>query len=208
MPKRTFLNLSTDRILLIDNTLVEVFSSKHLSQVKVSEIVEKLVIARGTFYKYFTDLEDSYHYIVKKISISIHTDILNSINAEKQDFFSGIKHYLIWCSQLDHQNSYWRKIELLTQSNDLSAFKRETDALNANILQEWIKLLAINDFCVEKSTEAVSFLYFIMALVTDTLAELTVNLWNTEKLITEFDLKVQWIKQGINRKEENEWIPN
>ena len=33
-------------------------------------------MSRGSFYKYFEDLEDAYQYIIKKNSAIIHQDIL------------------------------------------------------------------------------------------------------------------------------------
>ncbi|MBP2098214.1 TetR family transcriptional regulator [Enterococcus rivorum] len=200
MPKSTFLNLNDTKKSQIDHVLVDVFSSQHISQVKVSEIVAKLDISRGSFYKYFTDLEDSYNYIIKKISIAIHMDILEHIYQEQENFFEGVKKYLVWCSQLDPESNDWHKIELLTQSHDLSSYKRENSSVNSPMIQEWIKLLKINHFHIQESQEAVSFLYFFMTLVTNTLAELLVNHWDTDELIEEFDHKVQWIKNGIYRK--------
>ena len=51
--------------------LLENFYNCHVSQVKVSEIVEAMQMSRGAFYKYFQDLEDAYTYLIHKCSISV-----------------------------------------------------------------------------------------------------------------------------------------
>ncbi|MFC7055104.1 TetR/AcrR family transcriptional regulator [Enterococcus alcedinis] len=89
MPKETFLNLPTERQQRIDTILLDVFFNKHLSQVNVSEIVEKMQMSRGAFYKYFEDLEDAHHYIVKKYSAIIHQDILQYAMMDESNFLRG-----------------------------------------------------------------------------------------------------------------------
>lgn len=69
MPKDTFINLPIERQSRIETILLDIFSEKHLSRVNVSEIVEKMQMSRGSFYKYFEDLEDAYQYIIKKIQL-------------------------------------------------------------------------------------------------------------------------------------------
>lgn len=96
MPKETFFNLSNAKKQRIDDLLLEIFCSQHISQVKVSEIVDKMGMSRGAFYKYFQDLEDAYLYTIKSSSHIVHQDILKFISENKQHFFLGIEKYLEW----------------------------------------------------------------------------------------------------------------
>ena len=66
MPKQTFYNLSEDKRNLIDEVLKDEFSTKPFKDCNVKNIVERLSIARGSFYQYFDDLMDSYFYILDK----------------------------------------------------------------------------------------------------------------------------------------------
>ena len=63
MPKDTFYNLDQEKKQKVINVLHEEFSQKPFSEVNVKSIVEKIGIARGSFYQYFENLEDSYFYI-------------------------------------------------------------------------------------------------------------------------------------------------
>ena len=69
MPKDTFYNLDKEKKKKITDELIYEFSDKPFSQVNIKTIVENLGIARGSFYQYFNDLEDSYFYMWIKISV-------------------------------------------------------------------------------------------------------------------------------------------
>ena len=60
MPKATFFNLSNEKRKKIVKVLTEEFEKKNIQEATVKEIVQKLGIARGSFYQYFETLEESY----------------------------------------------------------------------------------------------------------------------------------------------------
>lgn len=64
MPKDLFLRLSDDKKEKIYNACLEEFNKYPFQKAKVSHIVEKLGIARGSFYQYFEDLKDCYFYVL------------------------------------------------------------------------------------------------------------------------------------------------
>ena len=53
MPKETFSIYRTQKKQRIDDLLLEIFCSQHISQVKVSEIVDKMGMSRGAFINIF-----------------------------------------------------------------------------------------------------------------------------------------------------------
>ncbi len=71
MPKSTYLNLSDSRKEEIMEAAREEFSNHTLETASVANIIRKLNIARGTFYKYFDDLEELYFYFfrLKKLNL-------------------------------------------------------------------------------------------------------------------------------------------
>lgn len=56
MAKDTFYNLNEEKQDRIFKVLKDEFESKPFNEVTVKSIVEKLSIARGSFYQYFTTL--------------------------------------------------------------------------------------------------------------------------------------------------------
>jgi len=199
MPKETFLNLSQNKKQRIEQILLEKFYNRHISQVKVSEIVEAMQMSRGAFYKYFQDLEDAYFYLIHKYAMEIHGDILASISQHKQDFFLGIENFLIYCSKLDRNERYWQMLQLLTQSSHSQMTKRKALSPSSPMFSQWLGLLKHNHFAINSYEEALSFLYFIMNLVMDALTDCIVNNWSTEELVQDFRFQKKWLLQGIKQ---------
>lgn len=93
MPKEASFNLSNTEKRRIDDLLLEIFCSQHVSQVKALEIVDKMGVSCDAFCKYFQDLEDAYLYTIKSSSHIVHQDILGLISENKQHLFLGIEKY-------------------------------------------------------------------------------------------------------------------
>ena len=197
MPHDTFLNLSDTKKQTIDSILLNTFYDQPISQVSVSEIVAQMKMSRGAFYKYFEDLEDAYTYIINKYAVLIHQDIIKYIQNDRNQFFIGIEKYLIWCSQLDHDNEYWKSLRLLTESNDLSAYKRFPLAKDSPLVTQWTDILVASQIIIENHEEAISFLFFIMELVMNSLTGYIANDWTTEELVTDYRYRVKWITYGL-----------
>lgn len=197
MPKSTFLNLPNEKKQRLIEILLENFSARHISQVKVADIVEDMAMSRGAFYKYFEDLEDAYTYTIQYYSIQIHRDILKYISQNKQDFFQVIENYLAWCSELKQKSSYWQAIRFLTRSDDFTNHQRTKPSAESGRLKEWFKLLKANGFHITSEEEAISFLYFVMDLVINSLTDYIANDWTTDELLQDYRYKVKWLQKGL-----------
>lgn len=197
MPKSTFFNLPNEKKQRLIEILLENFSARHISQVKVADIVEDMAMSRGAFYKYFEDLEDAYTYTIQYYSIQIHRDILKYISQNKQDFFQGIENYLAWCSELEQKSSYWQAIRFLTRSDDFTNHQRTKPSAESGRLKEWFKLLKANGFHITSEEEAISFLYFVMDLVINSLTDYIANDWTTDELLQDYRYKVKWLQKGL-----------
>lgn len=197
MPHDTFLNLSDDKKNSIENILLNIFFKQPISQVKVSEIVSEMKMSRGAFYKYFTDLDDAYTYVINKYALIIHQDIITYIQNDKNQFFLGIEKYLIWCSELNHESDYWKSLRLLTESNDLSAYKRFPLTEDSPLLTKWTDILETNQIMMKDYDESIAFLFFIMELVMNALTGYIANDWSTEELVQDYRYRVKWITKGI-----------
>ena len=90
MPSTTFENLNLQKKELITNALLTEFSQHSLASAQVARIVKQAGIARGAFYKYFTDLTEAYQYLYQVAILEIHTPIkafVDEINGSKyRDF--------------------------------------------------------------------------------------------------------------------------
>ena len=93
MAKKTFENLEKEKKEKIYERLKEFFEEEDLKNINVSGIVKKLNIARGSFYQYFEDLEDSYFTVLKKETGEIHHKFFNLYKENKEDMGKTFKAY-------------------------------------------------------------------------------------------------------------------
>jgi len=77
MPKNTFYNLPEEKKEKIIAAAKEEFTIFPLYKARVSNIISKAGIPRGSFYQYFVDLEDLYFYVIDK-----YLDNIYSVGAE------------------------------------------------------------------------------------------------------------------------------
>ncbi|MEJ6400108.1 TetR/AcrR family transcriptional regulator [Nicoliella lavandulae] len=82
MPTKTFTNLNQTKQDAVFNALLNEFSQYKLSEAQVARIIKDCDIARGSFYKYFGDITDSYNYTLKRVLDKVHFDVFTMIKHE------------------------------------------------------------------------------------------------------------------------------
>lgn len=82
MVSSTFLNLTRAKQARIEAALLHEFSHHPLADAQVARIVARAHIARGAFYKYFTDLTDAYRYLYRQAMTAIHSDFAQTATSQ------------------------------------------------------------------------------------------------------------------------------
>ena len=72
VPSKTFENLPAAKQETVRQALLTEFSAHNLPDAQVARIVKDAGIARGAFYKYFTDLADAYTYLYHEALLELH----------------------------------------------------------------------------------------------------------------------------------------
>ena len=95
MLSTTFENLNQQKKELITNALLTEFSQHSLASAQVARIVKQAGIARGAFYKYFTDLTEAYQYLYQVAILEIHTPITHANHIlAASDYVNQIKAFV------------------------------------------------------------------------------------------------------------------
>ncbi|EOH86509.1 TetR/AcrR family transcriptional regulator [Enterococcus pallens] len=197
MPKSTFNNLPAERQQQIRELLLTIFYEKPVSQVKVSEIVAALQMSRGIFYKYFEDLNDAYDYIIRYYAGKVHGEIIEYITHHEGDFFKGIEEFLLLAAGLKPDELRYREVVLLTKNSYLFSYRNEV----SHGLELWQEILDKNQFAIDSQEESISFLYFSMKLVIESLTDLLANHWTEEQLVKDFRFKARWLTEGLKKED-------
>ena len=66
MPSSTFLNLAPEKQEKLLSAAVREFTERPYNEASINRIVREAGIPRGSFYMYFRDKEDLFHYLVQE----------------------------------------------------------------------------------------------------------------------------------------------
>ncbi|MBU1019937.1 MAG: TetR/AcrR family transcriptional regulator, partial [Firmicutes bacterium] len=67
MPKQMFYNIPVEKQQMFIEAAMEEFTTKSFELVSVNSIIKKANISRGSFYTYFTDLDELFNYIFETV---------------------------------------------------------------------------------------------------------------------------------------------
>ncbi len=91
MPKSTFFNIIEGKRNQLIQVGVELFSKHDFENIDVKMIVDYAQIPRGSFYAYFTDIEDYYSYIIEQLQTQRIKEIALLAKDFEKDFFEFLK---------------------------------------------------------------------------------------------------------------------
>ena len=181
MAKKTFENLEKEKKEKIYESLKEFFEEEDLKNINVSGIVKKLNIARGSFYQYFEDLEDSYFTVLKKETGEIHHKFFNLYKENNEDMGKTLKAYRDFlASELydkNLKNLYRPKFFIFENSFMLHG---------KNFLREHL-----SDNFYHKMT-------YIMAVFHELIKESITSAYDKEKFLEVCNLYINYLLGGIN----------
>ncbi|MDF7669133.1 MULTISPECIES: TetR/AcrR family transcriptional regulator [unclassified Lactobacillus] len=134
MVKATFINLPQVKKDLITQALLNEFSHYPLQEAQVARIVKEAQIARGAFYKYFTDLLDAYSYLYGQALREIHADIKVTSEFEPQIFYLNVVNFV----EKTHASKYALLIKMHVLYNESMLAKPAQTAKQADLSpQNW-----------------------------------------------------------------------
>ncbi len=87
MPSQTFHNLSNAKKTHIIESIKYVFLNKPLNKISVSDIVQQAKIPRGSFYQYFSDIEDAFTYLADASMQAFENEIMSRVEGKNIAFF-------------------------------------------------------------------------------------------------------------------------
>jgi TetR/AcrR family transcriptional regulator len=91
MPQKTFKNLRKERQKEIIDTCLKEFALRNYNEVSLSKIIEKLGLAKGSFYRYFESKRDLYEYLIeyaKKLNVGLFEKTLKDPGDDILDAWS------------------------------------------------------------------------------------------------------------------------
>ena len=187
MPKQTFYNLSEDKKNLIDKVLKDEFSSNPFKDCNVKNIVDRLSIARGSFYQYFDDLKDSYFYILDKETKDVHLLFMSVLRQNNNDVLKAL-------------DVFGDKVcDLIFEDGEYNLYKFRYLYWNSELEDGWKakknEYYAI--FHNDKSSIDHELIYFMKAIVHGLIERNFKEEWSRDVFIEKYNLHINWLKRGV-----------
>ena len=187
MPKQTFYNLSEDKRKLIDEVLKDEFSTKPFKDCNVKNIVERLSIARGSFYQYFHDLMDSYFYILDKETKDVHLLFMSVLKKNNNDVSRAL-------------DAFGDEVcDVIFEDGEYNLYKFRYLYWNSELEDGWKakkkEYYAI--FHNDKSSIDHELIYFMKAIVHGLIERNFKEEWSRDVFIEKYNLHINWLKRGV-----------
>ncbi|MGI5064762.1 TetR/AcrR family transcriptional regulator [Treponema putidum] len=209
MPKKTFLNLPQEKQQRILETCKKEFEKKPIFQASVSDIVNTLGIARGSFYQYFENLEECFFTILSSENMDVHALFQESLQENDNDFFNALLRYagilskelykkskrnlyknrfLYWTPNLDKAWSEYRKKYLQTEKV-------------ADMEKVYFSNLEKNSLSVSTNEDIKELIEFTKAIVHNLISRSFIENWGPKNFIEHFEKQILWMKNGLKDRE-------
>ncbi|MGS0971780.1 MAG: TetR family transcriptional regulator [Candidatus Izemoplasmataceae bacterium] len=98
MPKDTFFHLDDEKRKKIMKAAKDEFTQNELHKSRVSNIIKKAGIPRGSFYQYFEDLTDLYYYVIND-----SFDSLEEMGKKYSEFTNDVFEYALLSFMYDYE---------------------------------------------------------------------------------------------------------
>lgn len=192
MPTKTFLNLPQEKQNLLLKIAKEEFSSNLFNDVSINKIIKKANIARGSFYAYFKDKEDLYHYLLLTIKETVVTMIEEKIKTStdlNEAFLNILENFLNNCGE---NNLFMQKVFLNSNFNN-QMFPKETHHNKGQFLENMVQYVDITKF-KNKDAKSILNLYFIV--MTNNMIMFIKEKKSKEEIIKDFKEQLNIIAYG------------
>ncbi len=103
MPLKTFLNLPENRKKEIINACFEEFAQNDFDSASLSRIISNLCLAKGSFYRYFENKLDLYHFLCQFANSLVAANFIRHLNGSGKDFFQDWTSFFLSLNEIEKE---------------------------------------------------------------------------------------------------------
>lgn len=195
MPKETFHNLPEWKQELVLQAVKSEFERHPVHEASVKDIVTELGIARGSFYTYFENLEESYFTVLERETVETHELFIRLFRESGSDLFRSLElfgdalsvelfrddrfalyrnRFLFWTDDLD---IHWKKFR---ESNGTSHRMDVASRLNP-----------------QGDKDVSEIMHFVKAVIHDLIRRLFAEGWEREVFLDYYNRHVGYMENGL-----------
>ena len=197
MPKKTFINLNSEKKQKIEQAIEKEFSKTSFEKASISNIVEYAQIPRGSFYQYFEDKEDAIKYILQKYMKREKEIMKEFLLKNRGDIFEtsiDIYEYLTNKSKEEDKLNLYKNVLDELKKNNINIFQEEKECKIDDSIN--IEMLDI------KNQDDIKYIMRIISTITRTISiEVISKKMTKEKGKDILKNELEILKRGMLKKE-------
>ena len=206
MPKQTFFNLPSEKRETLIHAAKKEFSRAAFAEASIANIVKEANIPRGSFYQYFEDKADVYHYLLQEISLYRQRTFVDSLKKYDGDLFQALaQSFEGLIKELENEkeseqfyrnvfiNMDYRSGNHFFGSLDMQALSKHYDEIKQYVRKD--KLNITND------EELVFMMQIMMSIFIKTIVNKYVQKIPLEQVIEQFQIQLNLVRNGFERKD-------
>ena len=188
MPTGTYFRLREDKRRAIYRVLVDEFESHPLEEITIKRIVERLHLPRGSFYQYFSSLNDCYFYVLDKELTEVHALFATLIKKKGGDLFAALDAFGDAAADLlydpKHYGLYRQRYLFMNAAleREWHRYREESQDYTRN-MEPWVN--------PEKAD-------FLGAVVHHLIRRLFAEEWSRKEFLSQYRCYLCWLKGGLN----------
>lgn len=196
MPKQTFYNLPIEKQMLLLKASKEEFSKNLFTEVSINKIIKDCGISRGSFYMYFDDKEDLYHYLIKTVHENLFKGVIEIIRKNdgylKKSFEELFERITDKCN---NDNQFMQKVFLnANYKNEDQVFMKKDCNSKDEFMDELLKEINIRNIKKEIDMKILLRLHFMT--MSHNIVHFIKDKENKETIKKEFSAQLSIIEMG------------
>ncbi|RSU05029.1 hypothetical protein CBF31_03155 [Vagococcus fessus] len=206
MPKETFFNLPIEKKNIVLDSALKEFSKASIHEASVANIVRDSQISRGSFYKYFEDIEDLYHYLYHTVTGEAHGTVMDAIKKAEGDLFLGLETYLIELVHAYSNDKYHDYFKIVTLNLSYTtehklAKKDERATFSKTAPTDFTKMMKTDHLKITSQQDLLDFFKVLVPVIHQCLNDYFANDWDQTELLDQYNRRIKWLKHGILKDE-------
>lgn len=205
MPKQTFFNLPEQKRLTLIRAAKKEFARAAYSEASIANIIKEAEIPRGSFYQYFEDKEDLYHYLLKDLSEKRQNSLIEALIKHEGDLFIAIHCNFeeILCELTSEQENerFYRNVYTnmdYQMGNNLFGYT-DVDKIDKDFSQ-LISYINHHKLAIEHEEQLRYMVEIILSIIIKSIVYKYVKKVSNEEVVERFSTQLQMIQYGFLKK--------
>lgn len=205
MPKQTFYNLPEQKRETLIRAAKKEFARAPFVEASIANIIKEAAIPRGSFYQYFEDKEDLYHYLLEDLSSRRQASFITSLERNNGDLFAAIqynfKEILFELTDEKENEFFYRNV---FTNMDYQMGNHLFGTIDSKQMDEQYKALTTyinrDTLALEKEEHLKYMIEIILSIMIKSIVYKYVKRVSNEDVYDHFMLQLQLVRNGFSKK--------